>query len=68
MELKVGMITPMKSCTIIHGDKSTGEIMMSYRKPKGQRYVFMILGVENDDGTDPLDCAAVLGQMGWKLK
>lgn len=66
-KLKVGMVCPMKSMSIIFGNKTEGEMTLSYKKPKNQRYVFMLLGVENDDGTEPLDCEKRLNEMGWKL-
>jgi hypothetical protein len=68
VELKVGQVCPMKSMTIVHGDKADGELMVSYKKPKGKRYVFMLLGLENDDGTEPLDCEKRLHDMGWQKR
>lgn len=67
-ELKVGAVTPMKSMTIIHGDKISGEVALTYKKPKGKRYVFLLLGTENEDGSEPLDCFAVMDKLGWKQK
>lgn len=64
--LRVGMVAPMKSMNIIFGDKTNGEMTLSYKKPKGKRYVFMLLGTENDDGTEPLDCKKRLNELGWK--
>jgi hypothetical protein len=67
-ELKVGSVTPMKSMTVVYGDRSSGEVTLSYKKPKGKRYVLMLLGTENDDGTEPLDCFDVMDKLGWKMK
>jgi hypothetical protein len=29
--------------------------------------VFLLLGMENDDGTELLDCEKRLNELGWKL-
>ena len=67
-DLKVGNVCPMKSMTIVRGNKTDGELSLTYRKPKGKNYVFLLLGVENDNGTDPLDCEKRMNELGWFLK
>ena len=57
--MKVGDCAPMTSCTI-----NTGDVTANFSAPPGQRFVFMLLGVEPKKGP-PLEPKLVLEALGW---
>ncbi len=63
MDLKV--VVPMGSCSIVMG-KPGETITFSYRAGKGQRMVFLYLGIEPKDGSAPIDVDKFLNSMGWR--
>jgi hypothetical protein len=65
--MKIGDLAPMTSCTVVYGDKSQS-MRLSFKAPKGRRMVFMLLGDEAADGSDPIDGKAVLEAMGWEIR
>lgn len=66
MTLRPGDVTPMTTCTILHGDPKAEHLKLSYKALKGRRFVFMFLGMESLDGTTaPLDIVQRLYDMGW---
>lgn len=66
LSLRIGDITPMTSCSLLHGDPKGEYLRPSFRARKGRRFVFMFLGDESADGTtDPLDCVKRLYDLGW---
>lgn len=61
--MKRGDLCPMTSCSI-----RLGTTILGYKAPKGKQFVFLLLGMENKDGTEPLDPEKTLSEMGWRLK
>lgn len=59
----VGDLVNMTACTLVSDD---GSLRVSYRPPKGERFVFLVLGSEPKDGSRPLDPEAVMTAMGWQ--
>lgn len=57
-----GDLVNMTACTIVSDD---GDLRLSYRAPKGERFVFLLLGSEPKDGSKPLDGEAIMKHMGW---
>lgn len=45
------------------GDTASG--WMDYKAQKGKVAVFMLLGDENKDGSEPLDCVKRMHELGW---
>lgn len=45
--------------------KQVGLLSVSYSAPKGKVFVAVLLGIENKDGTSPLDLEAAMGRLGW---
>lgn len=43
----------------------TPKISVDWKAPKNQQFVFLCMGVENKDGTNPLNIKKVLNDMGW---
>lgn len=58
--MKRGDIVRMTSFT--HHEPN---MSVSFKAPKGKVAVFILLGEENKDGTDPMDCMNVMHEMGW---
>ena len=64
--MRIGDITPMTACQVLHGDPKGEFLRVNFKAIKGRRMVFMFLGDESVDGTtDPLDCVKRLYQLGW---
>lgn len=62
--MNVGDLVRMHSC-VIQVEFPEGSGSFTYRAPKGQRFVFLVMGVEPKDGSAPLDGIASLGELGW---
>lgn len=60
--MQVGDCVYMKSCTIVSSD---GDLSLTYKAPKGERFMFMLLGADAKDNTAPLDPVAVMNALGW---
>lgn len=60
--LNRGQIIPMTHFTLYAGK----EMRASYKAAKGQRFVFLLLGVEGREGEAGLDARKVLKEMGWR--
>ncbi len=46
-----------------HGPVATA----SYKAPKGSAFVLVLLGIENKDGSEPLDPIQALQDLGYQL-
>ncbi len=45
-----------------------GTMKLYYKAGKGKQYVFVFLGTENKDGSDPVDLEKTMGRLGWGKK
>lgn len=45
-----------------------GDAKFAYKAESGKQFVFVFLGAENKDGSNPMDIDKVLGALGWKKK
>jgi len=57
-------VVAMNGCKIEFGTKTEGGAV-TYRAPKGERFVFLLLGSTPIDGSAPLDPDDVLKELGW---
>ena len=61
--MKIGDVVAAKHIRVeFSNEKVSGSL--GYRAPKGERFVFVFLGVETDE--KPLDPSAVFDAMGWE--
>lgn len=67
MNLKIGDVVAMHGCTaqVTHEDYSAS---FTFRAPKKERLVFLLLGAEGRDGKTPLDLEKRMNQLGWVRK
>lgn len=65
--MRVGDVMRMKSCRAVF---SNGEFRGSagFKAPKGKQFVFVLLGMENADGSGPLDPTKALEALGYTRK
>lgn len=58
--MRVGDFVTMRHCRTVfdHG-------WADYKAPKGHRFVFAVLGLTKDDGSEPFDGEAALNRLGW---
>lgn len=62
--MRHGDVVPTKSLTVVFG--SDGKSSASFKAPKGQQFVLLLLGVEDcKDGGQKLDPKAALNKLGW---
>lgn len=62
--MNIGDVVAMNGCKIEFGTKTEGGAV-TYRAPKGERFVFLLLGSTPIDGSAPLDPDDVLKELGW---
>ena len=59
-----GEVVRMKTAKLLFGNAEVrGEA--SFRAPKGKRIAFIVLGSEDDDGTNPIDAEEMLRSWGF---
>jgi hypothetical protein len=61
-EMKIGNVVPAKSITASYGDGKTS-VSATFKAHKGERFVFLLLGVETPD--NPMDPNEALKSFGW---
>jgi len=64
--VKVGDVIRMSSFTHVEGD---GELRVTFKAPSKKHVaVFLLLGNENMNGTEPLDIEKRMNEFGWFFK
>ncbi|AFU87301.1 hypothetical protein CcrMagneto_gp131 [Caulobacter virus Magneto] len=61
--MKTGDCATMTNCTI-EMDTEMGPFRATFKAPKGERFVFLLLGTEKKGGP-ALDVVAALQRLGW---
>ncbi len=64
--LRIGDVTPMTSCTVVYGyPRKPNHLKLTFKAKTGRRLVFMFLGDETNNDSQPLDPVKRLYELGW---
>lgn len=60
--MNVGSVVYMTTCEVVSPE---GDFRVRFNGGKGKRMMFLALGIDNKDGSDPLDPRKVMDELGW---